>query len=104
MKIQINSLSFSAIIGILEQERQQPQNIQLDLTLEYDFETGQYIDYVAIKDFLMVTIIEKKYLLLEDAILDLKKKLSNQYPQILAIEIKITKTELFPNCVISVSE
>lgn len=104
MNIEISALQFEAIIGILEHERQRPQNIRVDLSLEYEFEPGHYIDYVAIKECLQTSLVEKQYLLIEDAILDLKKMLTEKHPQISKIAIKIAKTELFPDCVISVSE
>ncbi|HIC09864.1 MAG TPA: dihydroneopterin aldolase, partial [Campylobacterales bacterium] len=44
MRIYIENLTFSTIIGILEFERTTPQDVSIDIVLEYSYQNRNYID------------------------------------------------------------
>ena len=45
MKIYIEQLTFKTIIGILPFERIKKQRVIIDITFDYKFEKGSFIDY-----------------------------------------------------------
>jgi dihydroneopterin aldolase len=104
MKVFIEELEFKAILGILDFERKQKQKIVVDLDFEYDFnsKSKDFIDYSVVALDIKKTIRNKKFLLIEDAVLFLTKKLIKKY-KVRNINIKITKPNILKNCKVSVS-
>jgi dihydroneopterin aldolase len=104
MKVFIEELEFKAILGILDFERKQKQKIVVDLDFEYDFnsKSKDFIDYSVVALDIKKTIRNKKFLLIEDAVLFLTKKLTKKY-KVRNINIKITKPNILKNCKVSVS-
>lgn len=105
LKVTIENLTFECIIGILESERINTQKVVINLSFEYFFdeEKKEFIDYSKVASFVEKTMIEEKFLLIEDAILFLRKKLKSDYPM-KNLWIKISKPEIMPNCIVSVEE
>lgn len=105
LKVNINELTFECIIGILDEERISPQRVLIDISFEYYFdENGSYfIDYSQVANFVQVTMCEKKFELIEDAILYIRKELRNQY-EIKNLWIKIAKPDILKNAIVSVEE
>ena len=70
MTIHIEDLKFQSIIGILDFERTTPQDVIINLTIQYNYK-DLFINYAEVSDLIKATMIEKKFLLLEDALQDL---------------------------------
>ena len=102
MKIEIEDLTFKAIIGILDFERVKKQRVIINLTATYEYK-NDFIDYVKIKDLIKKSIKKKKFLLLEDALNYLSKKIKKEFPQIQTLYIKISKPDILIDCQVSIS-
>lgn len=102
MKVEISQLSFYTIIGILPFERKHPQPVVIDLSFEYDFKNGEFIDYSKVAAQIEDMMKENKYKLIEDALLDIKKQLKNKY-KIKKLKLSIKKPNILDNCVVGVS-
>jgi dihydroneopterin aldolase len=103
MNIHIDALTFNTIIGLLDFERNNPQEVTIELETSYEYENRNFINYAD-----MVTLIKnelqlKKYELLEDALLGLKHKIYTTYPQIKTLKIKISKPNILPDCTVALS-
>lgn len=105
LKVTIEKLTFDCIIGILESERENEQKVVINLSFEYFFddEKKEFIDYSKVAFTIENSMKEEKFLLIEDAILFLRKKLQNDYPM-KNLWIKIAKPDIMPNCIVSVEE
>jgi len=113
MTIHIEDLTFDVIIGLLDFERDRPQRIIINLEASYEYVEGQFIDYADMGQFIdyadMVLLIqnklkEKRYELLEDALIGLKELLSTTYPQLQTLFLKISKPDILPQCTVSLSK
>lgn len=102
MTIHIENLKFFCIIGLLDFERVQQQQIIVNLTLTYEYKDN-FIDYALLIDLIQEHIISNKFTLLEDAILSLTNLVTNRYLSIKQLSVKITKPTIIPNCMVSVS-
>ena len=101
MKIHIEKLTFKCIIGILDFERIKKQKVVIDISFEYDFEDeNSFIDYSKIASKVKKIMKEKKFKLLEHAILTIEKTLKKKYP-IKNLKIKISKPDILKNCYVS---
>lgn len=103
MKIYIENLRFSCIIGILDVERIQKQDVIVNLTLTYRY-TQEFIDYAKVVKLIKKTMKQEKFLLIEDALTTLTKKLKKKFPQIKSLKLKITKPSILPDCKVSVAK
>ena len=103
MKISIEDLKFQTIIGILDFERTTPQDIIINLFIEYDYK-DEFINYAEVSQLLKTTIKNKKYLLIEDALSDLSQLLKEKFSRINTLHLKITKPSILPDCRVSVEE
>jgi len=105
LKVNIENLTFDCIIGILESERENEQRVVVNLSFQYLFDdtAKEFIDYSKVAFAIEKSMKEEKFLLIEDAIVFLRKKLSNEYPM-KHLWIKIAKPDIMPNCIVSVEE
>ncbi len=103
MKIEINDLEFEAIIGILDQERDRAQRVVLNITIQYDYTPPNYLDYAKVAEVSKSHILEQKYELLEDALEGLQKTLVANFPEINMLNISISKPDILPDCVVTLS-
>lgn len=103
LKINIENLTFSCIIGILDFERLNEQKVIVDLSFKYDFDAtnDNFIDYSKVALFVENSMIKEKFKLIEDAILYLENHLQNSY-KIKKLKIKISKPDIMKNCIVSV--
>jgi len=101
MKIHIESLSFYAIIGLLEFERLQAQRVIIDVEMEYDY-VDDFIDYAKVIKLIEATMINNRYFLLETAIEELKNILFERC-NITFLKLKISKPDIIANAVVSLS-
>ncbi len=101
MKVYIEDLSFDCIIGILDFERETAQKVIINLSFEYDFSNkDEFIDYSKVSNDIENIMTEKKFELLEEAIIYIENNLTNSY-KIKNLKIKISKPNILPNCIVS---
>ena len=103
LKINIKDLTFNCIIGILPFERKKKQKVIIDISLKYFYDTNNslFIDYSKIVTFVQKRMIKKRFKLIENAILYIRKKLKKRY-KMKKIKIKISKPNILSNCVVSI--
>lgn len=101
MKVYIEDLTFDCIIGILDFERVTPQKVVINISFEYDFSNkDEFIDYSKVSNDIENIMTEKKFELLEEAIIYIENNLTNSY-KIKNLKIKISKPNILPNCIVS---
>jgi dihydroneopterin aldolase len=104
MTIHIEDLTFDVIIGLLDFERERPQSVIINLQASYDYSDDQFIDYADMVLLIQNELKEKRYELLENALLGLKEVLSTAYPQLQTLSLKISKPDILPQCTVSLSK
>ncbi len=102
MTIHVEELEFQCIIGILDFERVTPQDICINLTIDYSY-TNEFINYADITQVIKKSMIEEQFLLIEDALFYLSTKLKEKFPLINELHLKISKPSILPDCKVSVS-
>ncbi len=102
MTIHVEDLKFKCIIGILDFERVKPQDIIIDVTIDYDYQ-DKFIDYTLIVKTVKEIMIKSRFLLIEDALQNIEQHLIQNYPSIKNSTIKITKPSILRGCKVSVS-
>jgi dihydroneopterin aldolase len=100
-KIVIEELSFKAILGVLEKERNEEQLVVVDCKIEYE-DKANYVDYSKVCDVIENMIKTNKYVLIEDAVDDIEKKLKEMFPQMRELYLKVTKPEILKNALVGV--
>ena len=105
LKINIEELTFSCIIGILDFEREKEQKVIVNVSFEYFFveDGSNFIDYSKIVYYIENSMKKERFKLIEDAILSLRKYLKSTY-EIKNLKVKISKPDILPNCIVSVEE
>ncbi len=104
MTIHIEDLTFDVIIGLLDFERDRPQRVIISLQASYDYSDDQFIDYADMVLLIQNELKEKRYELLENALLGLKEVLTTAYPQLQTLSLKISKPDILPQCTVSLSK
>lgn len=104
MKIHIESLKINTIIGLLDFERVQKQQIILDLEAVYSYDRKSFLNYADLATLIEKEIQQSEYELLEEALWDLKEKITQEYPQITQLTLKIAKPDILSNCSVALSE
>jgi len=104
MTIHIEDLTFDVIIGLLDFERDKPQRVIINLEACYDYSNDKFIDYADMVLLIQNKLKEKRYKLLENALLGLKEVLYTAYPQMNSLIIKISKPDIVPDCTVSLSK
>jgi len=100
--IHIENLKFQCIIGILDFERITPQDVIINLSIEYNYKK-EFINYADVAEMIKKSMIEKRFLLLEDALSQISKKLKEKFLLINRLNLKITKPSILPDSTVSVS-
>lgn len=103
MTIHIEALSFDVIIGLLEFERVTPQPVIIDIEASYHYIEGDFINYADVVSLVEYELNEKKYKLLEDALLGLKALIYQKYPNLKTLYIKIIKPNILTQCRVGLS-
>ena len=103
MTIHIESLTFEVIIGLLDFERERPQRVIVDLETSYDYSDADFVNYADMVTDIQSELKEKKYTLLEEALLGLKNRLHTNYPQLKHLQIKISKPDILDTCSVALS-
>lgn len=102
MTIHIEDLKFQCIIGILDFERTKPQDVIVNVEIEYDYKEG-FINYAEVAELIKNLMKKSDFLLIEDALEAINLKLYKEYDSIENIFIKITKPSILRDCRVSVS-
>ena len=102
MTIHIEDLKFQCIIGILDFERTQEQDVIVNLEIDYTY-NSEFINYADVAALLQDTMQKEKFLLIEDALEHLSSLLKINFSNIILLNLKITKPSILPNCKVSVS-
>ncbi|MDX1809833.1 MAG: dihydroneopterin aldolase [Sulfurospirillaceae bacterium] len=100
MIIFIEKLTFDAILGILDKERQDTQKITVDAKISYDYTDNEMVDYSQVAQIIEDTIKIKKFYLIEDALEEIVTILKKKFPKIHKIKLKISKPDIINNCVV----
>ena len=103
MTIFIEDLKFQAIIGILDFERETAQDIIINLEIDYNYK-DEFINYAEVSSHIKESMIQQRFLLIEDALSSLSKSLKKEFQEILRLNLKITKPSILPDCKVSVSK
>jgi dihydroneopterin aldolase len=103
MTIHIDALHFDVIIGLLDFERDKPQRVIIDLEASYIYSNENFINYADITSMIQKELKDKRYKLLEEALLGLKNILSASYPQIKTLKLKIAKPDILDECSVALS-
>ena len=104
MRIEIENLTFKCIIGILDFERVNEQRVVVNATIDYNYSEDNFIDYVKVADIIKENLKKSKFKLLEDALLDTKDKITNEFKNIDTLYLKITKPDILKDCTVSLSK
>ena len=104
MTIHIEDLAFDVIIGLLDFERDKPQRVIINFEASYDYSDDKFIDYADIVLLIQNELKEKRYELLENALLGLKEILYTTYPDLRTLSLKISKPDIIPECTVSLSK
>lgn len=104
MTIHIEALTFDVIIGLLDFERDRPQRVIIDLEASYDYSDNVFIDYADMVLLIQNELKDKRYELLEEALIGVQKILYSTYPQIQSLFLKISKPDILPQCRVSLSK
>ena len=104
MTIHIEKLTFECIIGILDFEQENEQEVIIDLKIDYTYTNEFFINYAEVINLLETNMIDEKYKLLETALDSLEKKLLSAYPEIESFNLKITKPNIMTNAKVALSK
>ena len=104
MTIHIEDLTFDAIIGLLDFERDRPQRVIINLKANYDYSDDKFIDYADMVVLMQNKLKEERYRLLENALLGIKEILYTTYPQLNTLSLKISKPNILAECTVSLSK
>jgi len=104
MTIHIETLEFDVIIGLLDFERDRTQRVIIDLEASYDYSNKNFVNYADIVYLIQKELKEKRYELLEEALLGLKKILFATYPKLKTLKLKITKPDILHECSVALSD
>jgi len=104
LRIEIEDLTFNCIIGLLDFERVNEQRVVISTTIDYNYSKNNFIDYVQVSNIIKTNLKNSKFKLLEDALLDTKDKIINEFKNIDTLYIKITKPDILKDCKVSLSK
>ena len=96
--IKILELEINCIIGFLPFERENPQRLFFDVSLEVrnalnldNDEIGHTIDYVEIADLIQKTAKDGRYNLVETCVIAVARKIQQKYPPVAKIKLEARK-------------
>lgn len=103
--IRIEKLLITCIIGMLPEERINPQRLYVDMELYADFSdviksdnVEDTINYAEVADLVQETAINTKAKMVEYLAGVIIEKLKNQYsPKIKGVKIRLSKPDILPN-------
>jgi dihydroneopterin aldolase len=99
--IRIEDLTFRAIIGVLDKERREAQEVVVDVEILYRKEGELFINYADVAKLIEEGMQKEQYFLLEEALEELSGKIKLQFPTIETLKLKLSKPTILDNCVVS---
>ncbi len=102
LTIEIKDLTFNCIIGILDFERIKKQRVIINISFNYQYSKNYFIDYSEVSELVKDVMKNRKFELLEDAIIFIEKKLYKMY-KISKLSIKISKPDILKDCIVTLS-
>lgn len=96
----IEAFKLKVIIGILDFEKQLPQEILIEGKITYKYSKEDFIDYIEVKNIIQKLLQDNQYGLLEDALLDITYHLKNKFNTIKNIKLKIKKLNIDSDCIV----
>ena len=116
--LSINDLRLQAIIGILSFERENAQEIAVDLEVVYEVDfvdchdlpkaslamtSGgdsheSIIDYAFLREMILDSFKKNNFLYLESALVAIQEAILERFPQILELHLSIKKLAIFSDC------
>jgi len=99
--ILIEDLSFNAILGLLEKERNQEQLVVVNAKIDYE-DKQNYIDYAEVCELIQNIITEGEFKLIEDAIDKIENELKSRFPQMKKLYLSVKKPEILKNALVGV--
>ena len=103
MRIEIEDLTFSCIIGLLDFERVEEQKVIVNISIDYNYTKDNFINYAYVANITKDTMRTKKFELLEDALISVKEAIIKEFNNIEKLYIKISKPDILDNCIVSLS-
>lgn len=100
-KLTVKDLEFETIIGILDFERDKKQKVVLNAEFLYEF-SKEILDYRLLREFLLQAF-NQNFDTLENALIYFKEQIPKKFKDITYFQIKLSKTQIFTDCVVSVS-
>jgi 7,8-dihydroneopterin aldolase/epimerase/oxygenase len=108
--LQLTGLRFNANLGILEQEQNKPQPIQVDAELNLgtqplspqDDDILHVLDYRKVRQIIIDECTERHINLLESLIGKVAARLM-QLPGVVGVRVKIVKLEIFSDCEVAIA-
>jgi dihydroneopterin aldolase len=105
----LNGLRFAASLGILDQEKTDPQPIQVDAELNLgtqalhplDDEINHVLDYRKVRQIIIDECTGEHVNLLETLIGKLARRLMS-LPGVVGVRVKIAKLEIFDDCEVAI--
>ncbi len=104
MRIEIEDLTFSCIIGLLDFERVKEQKVVIDINIDYTYTKDNFINYVNVVGITKNTLKINKFKLLEDALNSTKEAIVKEFHNIKKLSIKISKPDILDDCIVSLSD
>ena len=95
----IKDFEFETIIGVLDFERETPQKVIVNTTIDYKY-TSEYLDYAKVSETIKNILQTKKFEVLEDSLDYICSYLKNEYPNILEINLEILKPNILKNMIV----
>lgn len=102
MTLHIKELFIEAIVGLLPHERLKEQPLRLDVSIEYCYENGRYIDYAKLAVWLEKLLIRRRYRVLEEAAQEIADRIKERHENVESVKIILTKPEAIANGIASV--
>ncbi len=103
MRIEIENLTFKCIIGVLDFERTNEQRVTVNAIIDYSYTENSYLDYAEVCNLIKTNLKNKKFKLLEDALLDTKEQIFNKFKPVKSLYLKISKPDILKDCTVSLS-
>lgn len=104
MTIEIRSLTFECIIGILDFERHKPQTVIVDAAIDYEYVPGTFLDYAAVAALIKSEMTAKRFELIEEALNVLSGEIQHRFPMATSLLLTISKPDILPDCRVSVTK
>ena len=102
--IYIEDFQIEAIIGILDFERTNSQRIIVNCVLTYERQGEDFLDYAKVSHLIEKMLIDRQFLLIEDALEMVTNMLKKHFLGIKSIKLKLSKPDILTNCTVSVEK